>query len=204
MARKLGKRQENMLAKIAAALGKDLEEVKEVAAPMYTQEAKMLQKQAVYNFFKARVKPEKIKVFVNGKERLETDFEFEARQREWRFKICETCGGMFAYAYSYDGVKFCSLECVDAALKKIGLGVTPNRDPKKRWGMNHPAIVPASVFAELQDVYSDSAGTSDDPFPIVRPTPQQEVVDSRQEVVDLHASNYPLQDNPYNMPSPPL
>lgn len=180
MARKMGKRQENLLAKIAAQLGKDVEEIKEVAAPLYTQEARVLQKQAIYNFFKARVKPEKIMVTVNGKKRVETDKEFEERQREWRFKECEECNGKFAYAYSYDGVKFCSLECLDAALKKIGLQVTPNRDPKMRWGNSHPAIVPASVVQELSDAFPARANTSDDPFPIVHPIHQQE---SREDLV---------------------
>lgn len=176
MARKLGKRQENLLAKIAEALGKDITEITEAAAPLYTTEARILQGQAIHNFFTARVKPEK---------RLkETDAQFQARYNEWQFKVCESCNLDFAYAYSYDGVKFCSLECLDAALRKMGLQVTPNRDVKMRWGMNHPAIVPASVLAELRTAYADSLGTHDVSFQTARPKPHDD--HSAKHPVDIH------------------
>jgi hypothetical protein len=170
MARKLGKRQENMLAKIAAALGKDVQEIKEAAAPLYTTEARVYQEQAIYNFFTVRIKPER--------RSKETDAEFDARYKEWRFKICEECDTRFAYAYSYDGVKFCSLECVDAALRKIGLQVTPNRDTKKRYGNQHPAIVPASALLALETAFPDSEGIYDDPSQTDLPKLPEESVHS--------------------------
>lgn len=185
MVRKMGKRQENLMAKIAAALGKDVEEIKEAAAPLYTTEARILQGQAIYNFFKARIKPEKCMVTVNGKTRQETDFEFQARVNEWRFKTCAECDLTFAYAYSYDGVKFCSLECLDAALKKIGLQVTPNRDVKMRWGMSHPAIVPSSVLEELQGAYSDSLKEHDVHVQTDHPKYPQESDDHQQALNPL-------------------
>lgn len=195
MVRKLGKRQENLLAKIAAQLGKDFEEIKEVAQPLYSQEARILQKQAIYNFFKARVRPEKQMVMVNGKKRLETDKEFEARYNEWKFKICEECKLEFAYAYSYDGVKFCSLECLDSALRRIGLQVTPNRDVRKRWGNHSPAIVPASVLEELRTSYSDSEGMHDVSAQIGLPKLHQE---SHTALEVLHGDIDQLQDSQHN------
>jgi hypothetical protein len=170
MARKLGKRQENLMAKIAAQLGKNVEEIKEAAAPLYTMEAKVYQRQAIYNYFTARVRPEK--------QPKETDAQFEARQNEWKYKICENCKEKFAYAYSYDGVKFCSLECVDAALRKLGLQVTPNRDPKKRYGIAQPAVVPASVLATLEHASSNHLNIDDVPSQTFLPTPQQESLHS--------------------------
>jgi hypothetical protein len=169
VATKLGKRQENLLAKIAAQLGKDVEEVKEAAAPLYSTEARILEAQSVLNFFKARVRPERQTITVGGKKRPETDAEFEARYKEWNFKICKQCQGEFAYSYTYDGVAYCSLECVDAALRTIGLQVTRGREVKKRWGKYHPAIVSASALESLRDVYSDSAGTHDVPFQTALP-----------------------------------
>jgi hypothetical protein len=175
---RLGKRQENLLAKIAAQLQMDVEEIKDKAAPLYTTEARTLQAQAVLNFFSVRVKLERQMVTVNGKKRPETDAEFEARYREWNFKTCKHCKLEFAYAYTYDGVAYCSLECVDASLAEIGLQVTRNRDPKMRWGNFHPAIVSASSLAELRDVYSDSEGVYDGPVPTSLPKHLEEQLEN--------------------------
>jgi hypothetical protein len=117
-------------------------------------------------------------VNVNGKKRPETDAEFEARYREWNFKTCKHCKLEFAYAYTYDGVAYCSLECVDASLAEIGLQVTRNRDPKMRWGNYHPAIVSASSLAELRDVYSDSEGVYDGPVPTSLPKHLEEQLET--------------------------
>jgi hypothetical protein len=167
MATKMGKRQENLLAKIAAQLGKPVEEIKEVAAPLYTDEARVLIAQSVYNFFTARVRPErKVK---------ESDSAFEARYREWNFKICRHCQGEFAYAYAYDGVAFCSLECVEADLReKTGLDLTKGREPKMRWGIRHPAIVPAPVLTELRSSFSESEGIYDVPLTTLPPKSPEE------------------------------
>lgn len=171
---KIKKRQENLLAKIAQQLGKDFDEVVEAALPLYSHEEEVMERQAIINFFKARVRPQKIQVTVNGKTRLETDAEFEKRYNEWRFKECKTCHSMFAYAYSYEGVGYCSLGCLDEELKKIGLALTRDRDVKKRWGPTRPAIVPASALESLQAAYPNPEGTFDVPVQTVLPKLQQE------------------------------
>lgn len=176
---KIKKRQENLLAKIAAQLGKDLDEVVEAALPLYSHEEEIMERQAIINFFKARVRPQKITVTVNGKTRLETDAEFEKRYNEWRFKECKLCGSIFAYAYSYDGVGYCSLDCLDKELAKIGLSITRDRDIKKRWGPTRPAIVSASALESLQVAYPNPEGTFDVPVQTVLPTlPQEQHSDS--------------------------
>lgn len=164
MARKLGKRQENLLAKIAAQLGTNLDEVKEAALPLYTQEQEVLERQSILNFFKARVRPERQNIKVNGRMRQETDKEFEERYNEWRFAVCKGCNRDFVYAYSYAGVTHCSLECLDVTLRKeAGIEVTRSRDAKMRWGPVHPAIVPSSALESLRLSFPDSEGTYDVP-----------------------------------------
>lgn len=166
---KIGKRQENLLAKIAEALGKNVEEIKEKAAPLYSYEEEVYQRQAIINFFEARVQPTRRMIKENGKSRQETDAEFEARYKEWNFKKCKHCTEIFAYAYTYDGVAYCSLECVDAELKKIGLELTRGRDTKRRWGNHHPAIVPPSALEALQNAFPNPEGTFDVPVQSVLP-----------------------------------
>lgn len=170
MVRKMGKRQENLLAKIAAQLQMDVGEIKEKAAPLYSHEEEILERQSIINFYKARVKPERLKVKENGRLRDETDKEFEARYNEWRFMLCKNCDRMFAYAYSYDGVNYCSLECLDDVLQnEIGIELTRNKNPKTRWGLKHPAIVPPSALEALRLSLPDPEDTFDVPVQIVLP-----------------------------------
>lgn len=149
---------EKLLATLAKVNGTSVDSMKEEVDynSLVTEEDSFYEGQAVYNFFKARVSPR-----LEPKEAPE---DFDRRYREWRMKQCEECGETFAYALNYDGVKFCSITCLDAALKKIGLQVTRGRDLKKRWGaFFHPAIVPASAFAVLQAAYGDAFPESFDP-----------------------------------------
>lgn len=159
--KKMGKRDENLLAKIAAQLGKNLEEIKEAAQPLYTAEATILEAQSAFNFYEARVRPEQ------GMKETKTDFE--KRYREWQFKLCRRCDREFAYAYHYEGVAFCSLECVDAALQEIGMILTRGRDVRLRWGQKHPAIVGPDALTTIRAAYPDSAGTYDVPFESAHP-----------------------------------
>lgn len=156
MAKRMSKREENLLAKIAAQLGTNFEEIKEAAQPLYSAEATILEAQSIYNFYQARVRPEQGKT--------ETKTAFEKRYREWQFKICRHCDREFAYAYHYEGVSFCSLECVDASLQKIGMKLTRGRDIRLRWGQKHPAIVSADALEAIRVAYPDSLGTGDVPF----------------------------------------
>ena len=143
-----GKRQENLLAKIANLLGKDVEEVKEARA-LYTEEEAALEAQSVLNFYEWRKRLER--------EKGETDRVWEARQRVWQYKTCKGCEETFAYSYHYNGVAYCSLDCLQVALKKIGLNVTYGQPLMKRWGLRYPGIVPSSALKAVESVLADSS-----------------------------------------------
>ena len=131
--------------------GIEVEELKEKnnLGDVNTYDNIMYEAQATLNFFTARIKP-----FL---EKDEPPAAFDRRYREWRIRECEECKEEFAYAYAYEGIKFCSLDCLAESLQKMGLRLTIGRDLKKRWGPHyHPAIVPSSAFGALQEVYGAS------------------------------------------------
>lgn len=142
------KREENLLAKIANLLNKDVEEVKEARA-LYTEEEAALEAQSVLNFYEWRRRL--------VREKGETDRIWEARQRVWQYKQCKGCEEQFAYSYHYDGVAYCSLDCLQAALKKVGLSVTYGQPLMKRWGLRYPGIVPSSALKAVESVVAASS-----------------------------------------------
>jgi hypothetical protein len=148
----VGKREENLLAKIAQFLNKDVEEVKEIKA-VYTEEEAILEAQSVSNYFHWRKRLQK------GPK--ETDEQFARRQKMWQYKDCKECDGRFAYSYHYDGVKFCSLDCLKSNLAKMGITYHPNRPPEQRWGFTRPGIVPSSALAAIESALEFSASDSD-------------------------------------------
>lgn len=155
MAKKVN--QEKLLAKIAALTGSDATELKEKAdkSNLYSHDEMVFESQSVINFFKARIlrRPPTRKqgeTLLSFNARL---LEYEAAANEWKIRDCEGCHMPFAYAYTYEGVKFCSLDCMDAELRKIGLKVTRGRDLRKRWGLFHPAIVPSEAYDNLKRLY---------------------------------------------------
>lgn len=142
-----GKRQENLLAKIAALLEKPVEEIKE-ARSLYTEEEAAYEAQSVLNFYEWRKKL--------VRDSKEPDHIWEARKRVWQYKTCESCQELFAYSYHYDGVKYCSLDCLSVALKKIGLQVKYGRPLNLRWGLKYPGIVPSSALKSVESALSAS------------------------------------------------
>lgn len=168
----MGKREHNKvqhaLEKFAAAAGLDSDSLKQEIDldSLYSQAENMMEGQAVINFFKFRIKP-----ILDGKKPGESTVKFNQREKEWenaynewKIRECETCHLPFAYALDYEGVKYCSLYCLDKELKSIGLHVTRGRDLRKRWGVSyHPAIVPSSAFDSLHQIYGDRAESSFSP-----------------------------------------
>lgn len=145
----MGKREENLLGKIAALLNKPVEEVKEAKA-VYTEEEQLYEAQSVLNYFQWR------KRLV--RERNEPDRIWEARLRVWQYKQCEGCKEKFAYSLHYDGVKFCSLDCLRAALKEDGIEFNPYRPLFKRYGFHQrPGIVPSSALKSVEFALSASS-----------------------------------------------
>ncbi len=153
------KTDQNKFAKLMEAFAKangtevNHEEIQEQIKPLYSPESTMYIGQAILNFFAARIQPRL--------EKSEAEAKFDARYREWRIKNCKTCGEEFAYAWSFDGVANCSMECLEKALHDIGLTLTRDRDLKLRYGpYSHPAIVPAAALKELKDQYGTAAPTA--------------------------------------------
>lgn len=143
----------------AAELKKQAEETKD----LYSHEETVYQRQAVVNFFTTFILPER-PVSRQGESKLayaKRLAEYETKRNTWRFRTCKGCGQEFVYAYSYDGVAHCSLECLDSELRKIGLSVTVGRDLKKRWGLHHPAIVPSDALKTLRRLYGLSSSSND-------------------------------------------
>lgn len=145
------KKFEKLLAGMAKVNSMEVEEIKETAGlnTVYSHDEQVYETQSVLNFFQSRIAPR-----IEAKEPVAA---FDKRFHEWRFKDCKQCRERFAYAYHYDGVAYCSLDCMDEALKAIGLQATRGRDLKKRWGARHPAIVPSTALAALETLYGSSA-----------------------------------------------
>lgn len=185
-------RQEAKLAKLLAGFaggedaGNDLmNKLKE--EQLYTEEDRTYQLTSCLNFYKARVEP-----FIR---KDEFPLDFDKRYREWKIRTCEACEEDFAYAYAYEGIKTCSLECAEELLKKIGITFSRHHDLKRRWGhFYHPAIVPASALAEMKVLYADLVPNSFDPSSLDLPTNlmhllQEHVSDSVKEQDNQHNSN---------------
>lgn len=151
----MDKRQQKAFEKLLETYAKvnktTVEDIKETAGfdSLYSHEESVYEAQAVYNFFTARIQP--------LLEKGEKPEDFDKRYREWRIKKCQNCNEEFAYAYTYDGVAFCSLNCLQEQLQTIGVKFTVNRDLKKRWGNFHPAVVSSSALGTLKDLYQTVA-----------------------------------------------
>lgn len=148
MSKRQAKSFENLMAKIAKVTNTDQTVIEEAAkvSSLYSDEDAAYELQSVLNFYKARIEP-----FIGAKELVK---DFDERYAEWRFKICNGCGERFAYAYLYDDVGCCSLDCLEAALLKIGIIYSRHKDIKRRWGHEaHPAIVPSIALQSLQNLY---------------------------------------------------
>lgn len=154
--------QDKLLAKIAALTNSDATELKKAAEKgnLYSFEEQVFESQSVINFYRTVILP---RAPIKRQGETELAFlsrvnEYEKARNEWKYRICAGCDLPFAYAYTYEGVKYCSLDCLDAELRKIGLKVTRGRELQKRWGRYHPAIVPSSALAELKTLYPSELG----------------------------------------------
>lgn len=98
-----------------------------IKPPLETVDDKMREAQSVINYFKA-----------NG------DNYYQA--------ICKECLQDFAYAWHIKSVSYCSVDCANEALKKLGLSWTPGKPVTERWGLLVPAIVPAPALKAIRAV----------------------------------------------------
>jgi hypothetical protein len=162
--------------------GTPLQELqKKVETSLYSDEELMYEAQSVLNFYEARIRP-----YLEKGEKPEN---FDKRYREWRIRVCKACGEEFAYAWTFDGVSCCSLECQETELAKIGLRFSWHKNFKRRYGYTFPAIVPSSALATLRTAFQDYVPDvfSSDEF--ARPNLQVHHVESHTQ------DNLPEQDN---------
>lgn len=96
-----------------------------IQAPLEDQEALMWQAQSVLNYFKSR-------------------------GQGFKERPCKWCGCVFAYAYSFEGVGYCSIQCASRALQEIGIQWQPGKPLSERWGQYVPAVVPSQVLEILE------------------------------------------------------
>lgn len=156
MTKKQKEKFEEILRKQAEAAGVSEEELKQSFGidTLYSQEEQVYEAQAVLNFFRHRIAPQM--------EKGETEQKFDARYNEWRFKKCEGCKERFAYAFHYDGVKYCSLDCLETALAEVGIKLTRNRPLELRWGRTaYPAIVSSSALKILESLPRSESSDND-------------------------------------------
>ena len=169
MAKKMTKREktkfDKLMANIAKVTNTDqtvLEEAHRIST-LYTQEDRAYEMQSVLNFYRARVEP-----FLEKGEKPE---DFDKRFREWRFKVCNGCGERFAYAYTFDDVGCCSLECLEKSLAKIGIIYSRHKDLTRRWGYRaHPAIVSSYALQSLEGAYPQLSFLDDETLQTPLPT----------------------------------
>lgn len=158
MSKREQKKFDSLLADIARLQGTTVENLKEASGlnSSYSNEEAMYEAQAAFNFFTYRIAP----VMEKG----EVPAAFDQRYHAWRFKTCEECKERFAYVFHYDGVKFCSLDCLTKALAKIGIKFSKHQDIKKRWGLtSHPAIVSATALQAFAELYGHDASVAFEP-----------------------------------------
>lgn len=155
------KKQLENFAAALSTFGIKTEDVNEaVKEPLYNAEQMMYEGQAVLNFFEARIKrdPEK----KPGESQMAYEARKEAMFKEWNFKICKGCEARFAYAYAYSGVQFCSLDCLEKDLEKIGIKFSRHKDLRRRWDRFYPAVVSSTALEVLQDAYPETPTAFDD------------------------------------------
>lgn len=158
----MGKRDQKKFDDVVAAMatiqGKTPEEIMEsmgVKSQLTVEEA-MYEATAVLHFFESRIQP--------LMEKDESPEQFDKRFRAWKFKDCKGCGDKFAYAWHYDGVTCCSLDCVAKVLAEQGIEFRPWRDIKRRWGpTSHPAVVPAPALKTLVQQYGHDVPNAFEP-----------------------------------------
>lgn len=87
---------------------------------------------------------------------------------KFKTEVCRSCGLEFAFSYYLTAVKCCSIPCMDASLKKIGLSWNPDAPLERRWGRYVPAIVPPVPQAIIKEQLPKSAQEADDLLEFIR------------------------------------
>lgn len=84
-------------------------------------------------------------------------------KEKFRVETCRSCKGKFAYAYYSTAVKYCSIPCIDAALRELGFKWDPEAPLERRWGRFIPAVVPATVYKMIEE----QTPPEEEPTPVV-------------------------------------
>ena len=98
------------------------------------------------------VLPERLETSDDRMREAQAVINFFTLDVAWEVEYCRTCQQQFAYHWHYKGVKYCSIHCAAAALRRLGLEWDPEREPERRWGSSAPGVVPPSVLKILQQL----------------------------------------------------
>lgn len=72
-------------------------------------------------------------------------------KKDFRTETCRMCNQEFAYAYYLSAVKCCSIPCMSARLREMGLSWDPSAPLERRWGRFVPAIVPPVPYEIIKE-----------------------------------------------------
>lgn len=86
---------------------------------------------------------------------------FETKGHNFTHINCRNCGELFAYCWNRHAIKYCSVQCADSALKKLGLKWDPTREQSLRWGSTAPIVVPAAALPHVQSLLESKNGHTD-------------------------------------------
>jgi hypothetical protein len=144
------KKQERLLEKIAAYLGKDKEELPSV--PVETKTSRSNEADALLDFIQ--------------------------NPKQYLVKNCKRCGE--AFSTNYRAVAFCSDLCRAKSLEQIGIQWNPYKTATERWGGVPPLIVPPAAIRVLREMLSvpEASDTSADNIPQLDEIPEVSVFDN--------------------------
>lgn len=83
---------------------------------------------------------------------------FQTRGEDFYEKTCKNCSRLFAYRWRYEGVAYCSIQCMKEVLAEIGIEWNPMKMPHERWGKTIPAVVSPEALEILKSIAPESTG----------------------------------------------
>jgi len=82
---------------------------------------------------------------------------------------CRECGMIFAYNWYFDGIKYCSPHCLKLSLEKIGIVWDLERPAARRWSQSRPAIIPPPALEILKQIMPEKIEQSSPVLSLVVP-----------------------------------
>ncbi|SRR6266498_3270378 len=79
---------------------------------------------------------------------------------------CLYCHGIFAFSYTSDSIKCCSVPCMAGRLRSMGLKWDPDAPLERRWARYAPAIVPPEALKILDEKIALQAQSNGNSKPV--------------------------------------